>query len=72
MRTSFEEQFSKWTARAPFFSLRARLLLLGALTLLPAFGFILYSTLKQRQEAAEQKTPIGVIRLQLQSLAKAA
>jgi len=44
-------------ASAPAFrtaSLRARLIWLGIFTLLPAFGFIVYSTLEQRQQAMEQ------------------
>ena len=35
-------------------SLRTRLVLLGIFTLLPAFGFIVHSTLAQRQQAMEQ------------------
>lgn len=45
------------TASAPALraaSLRARLILLGILTLLPAFGFIVHSTLEQRQQAMER------------------
>ena len=53
MRKEFDNKLSQWTARLPFFNLRARLLLLGTLTLLPAFGFVLYSSLMQRQDLAE-------------------
>ena len=35
-------------------NLRARLILLGIFTLLPAFGFVVYSSLEQRQQAMEQ------------------
>ncbi|HWR87965.1 MAG TPA: cache domain-containing protein, partial [Acidiferrobacterales bacterium] len=86
MRKGFDEQLSKWTARLPFASLRARLLLLLLLALLPAYGFILYSTLEARQQAAEearenarwltrllaaeQKNLIEIIRQQLQNLAQ--
>jgi signal transduction histidine kinase len=82
----FNDQLSKWTARLPFSSLRARLLLLLFLALLPAYGFILYSVFEARQQAAEharenalwltrlmaseQKSLIEVIRQQLQSLAQ--
>ena len=88
MRKGFDDQLSRWTARLPFSSLRARLLLLLIIALLPAYGFILYSVFDARQQAAEharekalwltrlmateQKHLIGVIRLPLQSLAKAA
>jgi cytochrome c-type biogenesis protein CcmH/NrfG len=83
VREGFDEQLRKWTARLPFSSLRARLLLLLFLTLLPAYGFILYSTIEARQQAAEdarkdarwltrllaveQKNLIEIIRQQLQS-----
>lgn len=53
-RKGFDEQLSKWTARLPFSSLRARLLLFLFLALLPAYGFILYSTIEARQHAAEE------------------
>ena len=53
MREGFDEQLRKWTARLPFSSLRTRLLLLLFLALLPAYGFILYSTIEARQQAAE-------------------
>lgn len=71
--------------RLPFSSLRARLLLLLLLALLPVYGFIAYSVLESRQQAAEharenalwltrliasdQKSLMEVIRQQLQSLA---
>ena len=45
------------TASAPALrttSLRTRLIWLGVFTLLPAFGFIVYSALDQRQQAMEQ------------------
>ena len=86
MHTGFDKQFSKWTARLPFSSLRARLLLLLLLALLPVYGFIAYSVLESRQQAAEharenarwltrlmasdQKSLIEMIRQQLQSLAQ--
>ena len=54
MHKGFYDLLSKWTARLPFLSLRARLLLLLFLALLPAYGFILYSTIEARQHAAEQ------------------
>ena len=88
MRKGFDKQLSKWIARLPFSSLRARLLLLLILALLPAYAFILYSVFDARQQAAEyarenalwltrlmaseQKSLIEVIRQPLQSLAKAA
>ena len=88
VHTGFDEQFSKWIARLPFSSLRSRLLLRPFLVLLPAYGFTLHSVFDARQQAAqharenarwltrlmasEQKNLIGVIRLQLQNLAKAA
>ena len=53
MHKGFYDLLSKWTARLPFLSLRARLLLLLFLALLPAYGFILYSTIEARQHAAE-------------------
>ena len=78
----------KWAFRLRFLSLRARLLLRLFLVLLPTYGFTLYSVFDARQQAAEharekalwltrllaaaQKNLIGVIRLQLQNLAKAA
>mgnify|MGYP001605070151 FL=1 len=86
MRNGLDDQLSKWTARLPFSSLRARLLLLLFLALLPAYGFILYSVFDARQQAAEhahenalwltrlmaleQKGLIEVIRQQLQSFAQ--
>ena len=86
MHKGFYDLFSEWTARLPFLSLRARLLLLLFLALLPAYGFILYSTLEARQQAAEearenarwltrllaveQKNLIEIIRQQLQNLAQ--
>jgi len=86
VRKGFDDQLSRWTARLPFSSLRARLLLLLFLALLPAYGFILYSVFEARQQAAEharenalwltrlmaseQKSLIEVIRQQLQSLAQ--
>jgi PAS domain S-box-containing protein len=68
VRKEFEDQVSKWTGRVQFFSLRARLLLLGALTLLPAFGFVLYSSLEQRREAADQAKENALHLLQLAAL----
>jgi hypothetical protein len=53
----FNDQLSKWTARLPFSSLRAELLLLRLLAPLRAHGLILYSTtnstIEPRQHAAE-------------------
>ena len=88
MRKGFDNQLNRCTARLPFSSLRARFLLRLFLVLLPAYGFTLYSVFDARQQTAEhvrekalwlthlmaaaQKNLIGVIRLQLQNLAKAA
>ncbi len=68
MRKEFDDQLSKWKGRVPFFGLRARLLLLGTLTLLPAFGFILYSAVEQRREAADQAREDALHLLQLAAL----
>ncbi len=86
MRKGIDDQLSKWTTRLPFSGLRARLLLLLILALLPTHSFILYSVFEARQQAAEyarenalwltrlmaseQKSLIEVIRQQLQSLAQ--
>ena len=86
MPPGFDEPSRKWSARLPFSSLRARLLLLLLLALLPVYGFIAYSVLESRQQAAaharenalwltrlmasEQKSLMEVIRQQLQSLAQ--
>ncbi len=86
MRKAFNELLSRWAARLPFTNLRARLMLLLFLALLPAYGFILYSVFEARQQAAahasenalwlmrlmalEQKSLIEVIRAQLQSFAQ--
>lgn len=53
MRKGFDNQLSKWTARLPFSSLRAELLLLVPLAPPPACGFSLYSTIEPRQQASE-------------------
>jgi signal transduction histidine kinase len=84
VRNGSDEQFSKWIPR--FSSLRARLLLLLFLTLLPVYSFILYSVFEARQQAAdnagrdafsltrlvvlEQKNLIEIIRQQLITLAQ--
>ena len=84
MRNGSDEQLSKWTPR--FTSLRARLLLLLFLTLLPVYGFIFYSVFEARQQAVgnasrdalsltrlvalEQKNLIEMIRQQLLILAQ--
>lgn len=49
-------------------SLRARLIWLGIFTLLPAFAFIVYSTLEQRQLAMEQAKKEAARLLQLAAL----
>jgi len=85
-RKNLSQQPSEWTARLPFSSLWARLLLLIFLALLPTYGFILYSIIEARQQAAEdarenarwltrlmaveQKNLFEVIRQQLQNLAQ--
>jgi len=51
--TSVEQMVSKPLVSGAT-SLRARLILLGVFTLLPAFGFVVYSSLEQRQHAMEQ------------------
>ena len=68
MRKEFDNKLSQWTVRLPFFNLRARLLLLGTITLLPAFGFVLYSTLEQRREVANQARDNALHLLQLAAL----
>lgn len=50
------------------FSLRVRLLLLGLLTLIPAFGFVLYSTLEQRRDAEDRAREDALRLLQLAAL----
>lgn len=64
---AFDKHF-KWMARAPFFSLRNRLLCLGALILLPAFSFVLYATFEQRKEATDQARERALHLLQLAAL----
>lgn len=59
---------SKWITWAPFFKLRDRLQLLGALILLPAFGFVLYATLEQRHAATDQARDRALSLLQLAAL----
>ena len=51
-----------------FFNLRARLLALSALTLLPVFGLLLYTTFEQRREAKEQAQTQALNLLQLAAL----
>ena len=86
MRKDCDGQPSTWTARPPFSSLRARLLLLLFLALLPAYGLLLYSAFQVREQAAdnarenalwltrlmamEQKNLIGAIHQQLLNLAQ--
>jgi len=57
VRKGFDGQLNKWTARLPFSSLRAELLLLLPLAPLPTCGFIRYSTtcstIEPRQHASE-------------------
>ena len=88
MRKGFDKQLSKWIARLPFSSLRARLLLPLIIAFLPAYSSALYSAIAARQQAAEgarddarrlsrlmameRKNLIEVIPQPLQSLAKAA
>ncbi|MGK2914728.1 MAG: sensor histidine kinase [Porticoccaceae bacterium] len=52
MARSLKEYVDKQIARLRFSSLRSRLLLLLSLTLLPAFGLIVYSAIETRQQAA--------------------
>ena len=68
MRKEFDNKLSKWTAGASLFNLRARLLLLGTLILLPAFGFVLYSSLVQRQDLADRARDEALHLLQLAAL----
>jgi len=84
VRKDSDEPFSKWIPR--FTSLRARLLLLLFLILLPVYSFILYAALEARQQAAdnarrdaltlmrlvalEQKNFIEITRQQLLTLAQ--
>jgi signal transduction histidine kinase/HAMP domain-containing protein len=48
-----KQEPGRFTIRLSFSSLRARLLLLLCLALLPAYGFILFSALESRQQAAD-------------------
>ena len=59
---------TKKTAPLPFFNLRARLLALSALILLPAFGLLFYTTFEQRREAREQAQIQALNLLQLVAL----
>ena len=54
MRKGFDKQLSKWIARLPFSSLRARLLLLLIIAFLPAYSSVLCSAIAARQQAAEK------------------
>ena len=60
--------FTKKKGNTPFFNLRARLLALSALILLPAFGLLLYTTFEQRREAREQAQTQAINLLQLAAL----